>query len=292
MPLYIGEYRKDTAHLSAAQHGAYLLLIMHYWATETPPPDDNAQLARIACMSVGEWRKARPIIEKLFQQPGWTHKRVEFELTEAARISAAGKAGGEASSRSRRGAKDQRSANDRSTTDERSFNDRTNDQLNDPPTNGQALPSPLPFKKELASSLERGKSAAIDLRVSITEAFEAANSPNPPDTARAEVWLSQGFDAAIILAVVRDLLAKKPGISTLNYFDNAIREAHEKKNPRPRETAPLDWNVWVEKYAKTGFWLPTLGPEPGMGGCTCPSEILRLHGIDPETGRPNVKIAS
>src|SRR5688500_10709572 len=81
MPLYIADYRKDTAHLSAAQHGAYLLLIMHYWATGAVP-DDDAQLARIACMTPTEWRKAKGVIGAFFTD-GWKHKRIEQEIGRA-----------------------------------------------------------------------------------------------------------------------------------------------------------------------------------------------------------------
>lgn len=49
MPLWIGDYLKDTSHLCAAEHGAYLLLIMHYWQTGSLPTEDR-HLAMIARM--------------------------------------------------------------------------------------------------------------------------------------------------------------------------------------------------------------------------------------------------
>lgn len=85
MPLYVADYRADTAHLSAAQHGAYLLLIMHYWQTGSLPADDEP-LARIACMKPAEWRKARPTIAAFFT-PEWRHKRIDEELARATEIS-------------------------------------------------------------------------------------------------------------------------------------------------------------------------------------------------------------
>jgi len=126
MPLYIGDYLADTGHLTTVEHGCYLLLIMHYWRNGGLPTDD-VLLARIARMTPVEWADARPVVAGLFSD-GWKHKRVEFELTQAARISEAGRKGGQAS------------AAKRSTTVEQ--------PLDDDPTIGQALHSPSPSKKE------------------------------------------------------------------------------------------------------------------------------------------------
>jgi len=85
MPLYVADYRADTAHLNASQHGAYLLLIMHYWSTGGLPVED-APLARIACMTEQEWRRSRTTIAAFFTTD-WHHKRIDIELARAADIS-------------------------------------------------------------------------------------------------------------------------------------------------------------------------------------------------------------
>jgi len=98
MPLYIADYLADTAHLRAAQSGAYLHLIMHYWLHGCLPKDD-AQLAAIARMDLREWKKNRATLEPFFK-PGWVHSRIERELEEAkekhGKRVKAGKAGAEA----------------------------------------------------------------------------------------------------------------------------------------------------------------------------------------------------
>lgn len=104
MPLYIGDYVRDTAHLGALESGAYLHLIMAYWLSGSLPNDDR-QLATIAKMNRTEWRRTGPILAKFFG-PNWSsHKRIDAELALAkvrhdARA-AAGKRGGIAAAKAK-----------------------------------------------------------------------------------------------------------------------------------------------------------------------------------------------
>lgn len=84
MPIYIGDYLRDTTRLTTAQHGAYLLLIMDYW-TSGPPPDDDAVLASITKMPVDEWAKTRAVLAAKFDVADgvWRHGRVDREIKAA-----------------------------------------------------------------------------------------------------------------------------------------------------------------------------------------------------------------
>lgn len=84
MPLYIADYLADTSHLTTVQHGAYLLLIMHYWKRGSLPEGDE-QLAAITRMTAADWKKAKPIVQAFFSD-GWKHLRIEKELAETKAI--------------------------------------------------------------------------------------------------------------------------------------------------------------------------------------------------------------
>lgn len=81
MPLYVADYLADTGHLSTVEHGAYFLLIMHYWQHGKLPSDDG-QLARICRMPRDEWSGIRESMQTLFGA-GWSHKRIDAELAKA-----------------------------------------------------------------------------------------------------------------------------------------------------------------------------------------------------------------
>jgi len=96
MPLHIGDYLGDTGHLTNAQHGSYLLLIMHYWLNGGLPNDDG-QIQAIARAPPSEWPKIREAIASFFHHE-WRHKRIDREIRRHRIISAkralAGKRGG------------------------------------------------------------------------------------------------------------------------------------------------------------------------------------------------------
>jgi uncharacterized protein YdaU (DUF1376 family) len=96
MPLYVGDYLRDTRDLNTLQHGAYLLLIMHYWQHDALPSDD-ARLAAITGLSAAQWRRVREPVQAKFSD-GWRHKRIEAEIAKTDRAlmqrRAAGRNGG------------------------------------------------------------------------------------------------------------------------------------------------------------------------------------------------------
>ena len=97
MPLYWGDYARDTGHLNAAGHGAYLMLIKHYWCSGAPLVDDDEELWRIACCdSKKEWLRLRPRIARFFcaENGILRHGRIDRELAKAAALSAAKAEGG------------------------------------------------------------------------------------------------------------------------------------------------------------------------------------------------------
>jgi uncharacterized protein YdaU (DUF1376 family) len=82
---YIGDFNRDTAHLSLTERGAYLALIHHYYATEKPLPDDHATLCRIAGAMSKDEKAAVKVAASFFEkmESGLVHKRIEAELEKA-----------------------------------------------------------------------------------------------------------------------------------------------------------------------------------------------------------------
>ncbi len=126
---HIGDYNRDTAHLSLAEHGAYRLLMDCYYVTGEALPSNQATLCRIVRAVSKVERDAVQKVSSAFFLPtpeGLRHKRIDAEiLSYKNQIETASRAG-KASAESR-----QRKRNDRSTTVDVPLQRKRND-----PTNG------------------------------------------------------------------------------------------------------------------------------------------------------------
>lgn len=82
---YVGDYLRDTGHLSLAEHGAYTLLLDHYYSTQRPLPEAMESLNRL-CRAIGqvEQKAVAAIAEQFFPigEDGLRHNhRADEELT-------------------------------------------------------------------------------------------------------------------------------------------------------------------------------------------------------------------
>lgn len=224
MPLYIGDYLADTARLTVAQHGAYLLLIMDYWRNG-PPPDDDATLARIIGATGAEWRKLRPAIVGFFSviDGRWHHKRIDAERQ---------KATDEYKRQCDRAANARAKAKADVSPDV-----RANARVESQSQSQSHSPDGELIADERAGARDPG-----------AEACEAAgiDLAKRPDwfakARRVEAWINSGFDLdADILPTIKAVMANRNGAGSpgsLNYFDRAIADAHATRTKPPPEGKP------------------------------------------------------
>jgi uncharacterized protein YdaU (DUF1376 family) len=143
MPLYVTDYLTDAAHLTALEHGAYMLLIMNYWQKGEALPADDRKLARIARMSAAEWEDAGPIIKEFFQEVEGLlrHKRIDDELKKAHEKSAKARQSAQA-----RGANAERTLSERSSIKDKG----KEEDIDSIPEIGPNLIEPAPRKAKRA----------------------------------------------------------------------------------------------------------------------------------------------
>jgi len=138
MPLYVADYMADAAHLTALQHGAYLLMLMNYWQRGKPLPNDDLQLSRIARMGRREWNANKDVLRAFFyeEENMLVHGRVQSELAKVQAKSLKCKKAGLASV--------QRKLNERSTDVQQTLNHTDTDTYSsvDKSTGGEP-PDPL-----------------------------------------------------------------------------------------------------------------------------------------------------
>lgn len=80
---HIGDYRKDTSHLTLLEHGIYRQLLDLYYTNELPLSLDHAYNMRLVCVRTADESKAyENVLKDFFVQceDGFHHKRCDDEI--------------------------------------------------------------------------------------------------------------------------------------------------------------------------------------------------------------------
>lgn len=88
-PIFTDAYLSDTRHLSAAQHGAYFLLLMTAWRSKSNGlPDDDDRLASWAAMDKRTWLKNKRVVMAFWHKIGdeWHQQRLDDERKRASYV--------------------------------------------------------------------------------------------------------------------------------------------------------------------------------------------------------------
>lgn len=219
LPLYIGDYLKDTRFLTLEHHGAYFMLLMGMWSAGGTLPDDEVKLSRLVGVSVKKWRPIWAELTSYFDHSEGLikHKRITIELEKAealrAKRASAGALGGAAKSL----------------------------KTNKPAVaNAKAEPQQIILGQEErdASQAQHPVDAAgkIDFNLLDTQLRSAAGlerDPNPGLMSYPSIvaLLKSGHDLELdILATIRAVASRsKRAPRSWDYFTEAIMEASAKR---------------------------------------------------------------
>jgi uncharacterized protein YdaU (DUF1376 family) len=165
MPLFIGDYLADTQHLSAEEHGAYILIIMHYWRNGGAIKNDKNLIKNIAKISQ---KKLQNVLAFFEEKNGLLfHKRIDAELTKAAENNEKNKE------------RTRKATEARQQKLQRDVEEKPNVTCNVTFTPSPS-PSPEVSKKEILSSSEQESARVTDDDFSKKE-LETLPEPEPPE---------------------------------------------------------------------------------------------------------------
>lgn len=219
LPLYVGDYLKDTGYLTLEQHGAYFMLLMRMWSSGGSLPDDEGKLSRVVGVTVKKFKAMWPDLSEFFQHADGriTHKRITLELEKAEALrekrAAAGAKGG--------------AAKTLKTHEEGQANAKAGPKQF---ISGQEVKDTSQAQHPLAG---RGKPDLNLIENQLREASGQQTDPTPSlFVLSAPIgWLQSGHDWQLdVLPTVRSVAARmnrKPKV--WDYYTEPIREASAKR---------------------------------------------------------------
>lgn len=276
LPLWTDAYLADTRHLSAAQHGAYFLLLMSAWrTTECALPDDDAKLARWASMDKRTWGANKDAVMSFWTRGNdglWRQGRLTDERKYVAELSDKNSKNAKARWLKTKGTANATALPDASQPD---------------------APTPTPTPIEPKGSIPSQKRAGRKVR----ELCPLPEGWEPTERARADAG-NVGWSAAAIsyqVELFKDH-ARQKDVKNKDWdaaFRTWLRKAEQFDRagnvltyvpPTFRKALaamPSDWPSRIKTTPDEAFkiwtgkiWPANWGPEPGQPGCVVPQRIL------------------
>lgn len=260
---YVGDFQRDTGHLSCTEIGVYDRLLDHYYATETALPGDLSAVCRIArAMNKQEQAAVRSVVDQFFslEQDGLYHNtRADAEITKAqTRINTAkanGKKGG-------RKPKNKPNSNPEETQEKPGGFQSANPSATQPGVHH--TPHAKDINPQAAHTVQPsqpppGPASAppgVELAVELRKAGVACTASHP----RILEWSGKGVTVAQALEAVAVARMRKPENEPIapNYLNPIIDEILH-----PKKTVDAWWETekgTLEKGAEIG-----VQPRPGEG---------------------------
>jgi uncharacterized protein YdaU (DUF1376 family) len=301
----VAGYVKDTMRLTTESHGAYLLLMLDYYATGAPCPDDDFILAAVAKLAPEAWTQHRKVLAPFFDIKGgfWHHRRIERELLEAAAKHATSiaraKAGGVARARK---------MGERTRQIPKTVSSEQQTSLDVAPS---TAPSKLEAQPQASLELAHlhkhttpfGRSSDDDATKAVDEVEEDIGTPISPDF-KLEIpqidacMADEGTTTEEVAGQLRLFIAYNVNNGSWSpnwgstwalwwqrHLERRAKEATKAKPrvvvnvERPAPPTVAEWEAFVDKFKRGLPWSRQLGPDPDSGGCRAPLDILIKHGL-------------
>jgi uncharacterized protein YdaU (DUF1376 family) len=225
LPLFTDAYLADTRHLTAEEHGAYLLLLMCAWRTRgCALKDCDRTLARIVGVTRLRWKKLRPVLAEFFDISGglWRQKKLsEVYDGVAARVAknrANGAKGGRARAARLPKARDDGSAGGSQPSGQ---------------TSGKGLPAKTRIQNQTPEPKEVAEGEGAEAFAAVLAA--AGLDEGKGDRAAFDGWCASGANVeADMLPVIRRIAAREQAKAgrvpvSLAYYTPAVMEARDSR---------------------------------------------------------------
>jgi len=257
LPLFTDAYLADTRHLNATEHGAYLLLLMMAWRTpDCRLPDDDAKLAKWACLDARTWKRIKPTIMEFWtpESGTWIQRRLAKEREYVSKRAEVARYNG-----ARGGRPKSLKAN----------------ALENPAGSswGTQQKAPNPNPNPIAAT-QQMRAWPVDRIIEAASVNGGCQPSLITSVAQILAYQEKGYDLdRDILPAIRSKAS--PSIGSWRYFGKIIeanaaaRSAIPEKQPAAAEDWPGRMAVW-----RQGTWSPAWGPKPGERGCRVPHQYL------------------